>query len=62
MKNIKGLSIFELGLLVLLVLTTGFIIINWNFIVSRIDMYLIYAEYEGYGALFDLLAKKYTFN
>ncbi|MBY4651945.1 hypothetical protein K6L10_07130 [Vibrio parahaemolyticus] len=44
------------SVVVLLFLT---LMVNWPTISTHIEVYANYAEYEGYGALYDLLVEKY---
>ncbi|HAS6299719.1 TPA: hypothetical protein I7229_20885 [Vibrio vulnificus] len=44
------------SVVVLLFLT---LMVSWPTISTHIEVYANYAEYEGYGALYDLLVEKY---
>ncbi|EGR1604126.1 hypothetical protein D6L34_23365 [Vibrio parahaemolyticus] len=35
------------------------LMVSWPTISTHIEVYANYAEYEGYGALYDLLVEKY---
>ncbi|EGR1619151.1 hypothetical protein P3687_22195 [Vibrio parahaemolyticus] len=59
MEKQKKLSGGEVVLLLPLISITLLLMFNWSYITTQFNMYANYAEFEGYGALFDLLVKKY---
>ncbi|OWT85952.1 hypothetical protein [Vibrio parahaemolyticus] len=59
MEKQKKLSGGEVVLLLPLISITLLLMFNWSYITTSINAYANYAEFEGYGALFDLLVKKY---
>ncbi|HCG9526938.1 TPA: hypothetical protein NJ810_004430 [Vibrio parahaemolyticus] len=60
MKNIKELSFFEFGLLVLLVALTVLVIPNMSFISEELAMYGVYYDAKGFWWLMEFVWKRWS--
>ncbi|HAS6199294.1 TPA: hypothetical protein I7171_21160 [Vibrio vulnificus] len=61
MKKIKQKAMTDTQVILVSIIVLVFLtlMVYWPTISTHIEVYANYAEYEGYGALYDLLVEKY---